>query len=327
MNADLHGEQSAILPLLSGEGRGEGLLGSIIIRMHETVQRPDDKPFVPSSLLRPKIWVMTRPKGGTPNEEFLASEHLKWHASAAPITHPMRTVSLLLAYFLSNTLAPGQSTLIPRGSVWKYQRSEAPPNWTQSNFDDSAWYAGPAQLGFGEGDEQTTVYEEDPAFSPTTVYYRHAFVVSNPSEINVLTVRLVAFRGRLGVGPWYCLFSYFAFRTKLPLPAYRSNVTRDRELPSATVLLCKPGSCSYLLSRAAPSALYPGPWAAQVTSFSRPRIFVSSVLLLPFQRLQQNLISDIAWAVPSTLHVGLWALDLTPAQDPWSTGTAPLMRA
>ena len=56
------------------------------------------------------------------------------------------------------TSAPSD-TLIASNSVWKYldDGSDQGTGWTARNYDDSSWHSGPAQLGYGDGDEATTV--------------------------------------------------------------------------------------------------------------------------------------------------------------------------
>ncbi|MFM1745377.1 MAG: hypothetical protein RLZZ630_1314, partial [Bacteroidota bacterium] len=48
---------------------------------------------------------------------------------------------------------------IPFGSVWNYYDSvvTALTNWNGTGFNDAAWKSGPAQLGYGDGDEATIV--------------------------------------------------------------------------------------------------------------------------------------------------------------------------
>jgi len=61
-------------------------------------------------------------------------------------------------------------TLIAAGSRWRYEDSGTEPGtaWRDPSFDDGAWPVGPAQLGFGDGDEATTN-----ASGHVTTYYRH----------------------------------------------------------------------------------------------------------------------------------------------------------
>ena len=78
--------------------------------------------------------------------------------------------------------SPGE-TLVPRGSMWKYldNGSNQGVAWIEPAFDDAAWPQGPGELGYGDGNEVTTVsfIDTDPimilAQRNITTYFRHAF--------------------------------------------------------------------------------------------------------------------------------------------------------
>ena len=72
---------------------------------------------------------------------------------------------------------PTTRTAIPTGAVWRYlDTGSAPADWNQTSFDDSSWKLGPAQLGYGDGDEQTPVgFGPDPNNKFITTYFRHSF--------------------------------------------------------------------------------------------------------------------------------------------------------
>ena len=63
----------------------------------------------------------------------------------------------LLAY-LQQLETPVNDVLSAFGSVWKYRDTGVTPpaNWTAGSYDDSAWSAGPARLGYGGDGEVTT---------------------------------------------------------------------------------------------------------------------------------------------------------------------------
>lgn len=66
-------------------------------------------------------------------------------------------------------------TLIAQGSAWRYfdQGSLPAANWTVAAYNDGAWGQGNAQLGYGDGDEQTVVgYGADPNNKYPTTYFR-----------------------------------------------------------------------------------------------------------------------------------------------------------
>jgi len=86
------------------------------------------------------------------------------------------------------------TTLIPAGAVWKYldNGSNQGTGWRASAFDDSAWKSGPAQLGYGDGDEATTLsYGPDSSNKYITSYFRQSFSVTNPAAFLNLTLRVL----------------------------------------------------------------------------------------------------------------------------------------
>src|SRR3954467_1909832 len=118
----------------------------------------------------------------------------------------IRVVTILLCSVFpclaQTTLLP--TTLLARGSVWKYYYNGAvPTNWIQKAFDDRTWPSGRAQIGWGEGDEQTVAID-DPGFDPT-LYFRRPFVVPT-NGLSRLTLRMVCDDGAVvyvnGVEVW-----------------------------------------------------------------------------------------------------------------------------
>jgi hypothetical protein len=116
----------------------------------------------------------------------------------------MRAFSCAIALLITAFSCLGEALLIPRGSVWKYYyNGVVPTNWIQNSFDDRNWPSGRAQIGWGEGDEQT-VPIDDPGFDPT-LYFRKLFTL--PTEpVSRLTLRIVADDGAVvylnGIEVW-----------------------------------------------------------------------------------------------------------------------------
>ena len=84
-------------------------------------------------------------------------------------------------------------TLIEEESLWKYldDGTDQGLAWTYIDFDDSAWSEGNAELGYGDGDEETVVsYGPDEDNKYITTYFRHTLNVNNPDDIQTLTIRL-----------------------------------------------------------------------------------------------------------------------------------------
>jgi hypothetical protein len=94
------------------------------------------------------------------------------------------------AIFEDDTTA---ETLVSRGSVWRYRDdgSNQGTAWRQPGFADGSWSQGPAQLGYGDGDEATEVDFGDSGDKFPTTYFRHRFSVTDASELTELTLGLV----------------------------------------------------------------------------------------------------------------------------------------
>lgn len=85
--------------------------------------------------------------------------------------------------------------LLAGGSLWKYSDAASAPaaDWNQSGFDDSAWSAGLAQLGYGDSDEVTLLnFGSDTDNKTISYYFRNKFDVASPGQYNQLILRLIA---------------------------------------------------------------------------------------------------------------------------------------
>ena len=83
--------------------------------------------------------------------------------------------------------------LIIGGSTWKYsdQGLDLGTNWSQPDFDDSAWSQGAGRLGYNVGGVTTTVgYGTNSTNKYITTYFRHEFVVPGGISYTSLSVRL-----------------------------------------------------------------------------------------------------------------------------------------
>lgn len=80
-------------------------------------------------------------------------------------------------------------SLIPSGTSWKYfDLGSMPENWNTSAFNDASWAQGPAQLGYGEDDEQTVVnFGGNPSNKFVTTYFRKSFTVPDTVGFTQLT--------------------------------------------------------------------------------------------------------------------------------------------
>ena len=91
----------------------------------------------------------------------------------------------LLAFTLPN--AYGEE-LIAQGSTWRYldDGSDQGSAWRATDFDDSEWASGAAQLGFGDGDEVTELQR-----GHITYYFRHSITIEDPGDIAGLALAIL----------------------------------------------------------------------------------------------------------------------------------------
>ncbi len=89
--------------------------------------------------------------------------------------------------------AATSSVLVPANAVWRYLDTGVWPGlgWEQPAFDDSAWASGPAQLGYGDGDEATVIASGPTGAVFTTTWFRHAFQVPDPTLFATARIRLL----------------------------------------------------------------------------------------------------------------------------------------
>ncbi len=98
------------------------------------------------------------------------------------------------AYALAPAGTNAPSGLIAAGAAWRYldDGSDQGTAWRSNSFIMSAfWSNGPAQLGFGDGDEITRTRRTNSTTagnSITTFYFRRAFTVADPAAFTSLAM-------------------------------------------------------------------------------------------------------------------------------------------
>lgn len=93
--------------------------------------------------------------------------------------------------------------------AWKYRdAATAPPtDWAAPNFDDGSWAQGPAQFGYGDGDEATVLnYGGDAANKTPAYFFRKKFTVNGSNLPAQLRARMICDDGAVvylnGVEVW-----------------------------------------------------------------------------------------------------------------------------
>jgi hypothetical protein len=88
----------------------------------------------------------------------------------------------------------GATTLLASNAVWRYHDKgvDLGAAWRAPEYTDSGWSNGPAQLGFDDFDEATTISRTNSAgVANTTAYFRRTFTVAGIEAFTNLTVRLL----------------------------------------------------------------------------------------------------------------------------------------
>ncbi|MHC4959675.1 MAG: hypothetical protein ACYTGN_15020, partial [Planctomycetota bacterium] len=102
-------------------------------------------------------------------------------------------VTLVLALSPSPSHSASEDEVfVAAGSDWTYldDGSDQGTEWREVGFDDGAWSSGPAELGYGDGDEATTVDYGTKRDKHITTYFRHAFTVAELPSATELALRL-----------------------------------------------------------------------------------------------------------------------------------------
>ena len=134
--------------------------------------------------------------GAKLGEDTAAPYSLAWNAPAngAHALHVIASFNIgspLTSGTVNVTVGTPPATLINAGSIWKYRASStAPPaNWTANDFNDTTWPGGPAQLGYGDGDEATNISPGGTLFLRTQ--FRRTFSIADPLAVSTIICRLV----------------------------------------------------------------------------------------------------------------------------------------
>ena len=97
-------------------------------------------------------------------------------------------------YRLAKADASLERIVVSVGGQWSFYDGVTAPsrNWIKADFDDSAWSVGPGLLGYGNGNEATTIsYGTNPDNKRATAYFRQIFEVDAVELIDRLTFKLL----------------------------------------------------------------------------------------------------------------------------------------
>lgn len=95
-------------------------------------------------------------------------------------------IKILLSILLITPSVFGQTTIIETGGNWKYYNQGNIHNsgWPNSNYNDFFWSERPTKIGYGVGDEATTIsYGSDVDNKYISTYFRKSFNLISPRDI------------------------------------------------------------------------------------------------------------------------------------------------
>jgi hypothetical protein len=144
---------------------------------------------------------------------------------------PCALIALLLTGPGAQHPVAQSSVLVAATATWKYldNGSNQGTAWRAPAFNDTAWASGPAQLGYGDGDEATLVsFGPNASAKYITTYFRHAFQVTDPAAYQSLVLRLVRDDGAV-----VYLNGTEVYRTNLPAGSITSSTLASSAIGGA----------------------------------------------------------------------------------------------
>lgn len=107
--------------------------------------------------------------------------------------HQVAPTSNDISFDLRLLVDASPTTFVGSGAIWRY-RDDGPSlgtAWRRRGFDDSSWRRGPAQLGYGEGDEARVIRRGPPGDRHITSYFRRVFTVYDHRAVATLELELL----------------------------------------------------------------------------------------------------------------------------------------
>ncbi len=105
----------------------------------------------------------------------------------------LRLPAFLLFVLLLGAASAQDQVLVPFGATWKYldNGTDQGTTWRGTGFDDSGWASGPAELGYGDGDEATVVsYGPNANNKYVTTYFRKTLSIADLNAFSGFLLRV-----------------------------------------------------------------------------------------------------------------------------------------
>lgn len=126
----------------------------------------------------------------------------------------MKKAVSLLILLLCTIYSFTQVSIFSVNGSWKFNDSglDLGSLWKESNYNDGTWTSGNAELGYGDGDENTVVsYGNSSSNKHITTYFRKTFYLNNPNQFQEIIGSI-----KRDDGAVVYVNGYEVFRTNMP---------------------------------------------------------------------------------------------------------------
>ncbi len=185
--------------VLSGQARAVGGITSVTATVQDTATGQyvqDTAGTLGPTPVALASWAGTLPPPGDPGVSWrvpLTLANGSYEVAIEASSNGTLTALPAIAFQVVDVAVPSLE-LIPYGANWSYYDAGDLPaaDWFATAFDDSSWSVGPAELGYGGGDEATVTNSRRPGNNTVlTQYFRHEFTVGDLSDFSSATLYLL----------------------------------------------------------------------------------------------------------------------------------------
>ncbi len=137
-------------------------------------------------------------------------------------------------------VGPAQTSLLSANAIWKFldNGTDQGAAWREVTFSDASWAADSAQLGYGDGDENTVIsFGPNSAAKYTTTYFRRIVPVANAGQYGSYT-----FSAILDDGAVFYVNGQEVHRANMPAGAITYNTFSAADFENNVVSFSVPDS-------------------------------------------------------------------------------------
>ena len=185
--------------VLSGKARAAGGITGVTVTVQDTgsgLYVQDSAGTLGAAAVALDAWTALMPPPGDPGVTWRVPLTLANGSYQVAITASANgaQTSLPAIAFEVTDVALDPLELVALGADWAYYDAGDMPaaDWFATDFDDSSWDVGPAELGYGDGDEATVTNDRIQGNNKVlTQYFRHEFTVGDLSDYGSVGLSLL----------------------------------------------------------------------------------------------------------------------------------------